>query len=47
MSKDERMDCELEERIGATLSAAGALRSQVFESRKLSRSAKMLMYKAM
>ena len=36
MSEDGRMNCELEERIGATLSAAGAPRSQVFESRKLS-----------
>ena len=41
------MDCELEKRIGATLSAAGAVRSQVFESMELSRSAKMLVYKAM
>ena len=46
MSDDGRMDCELEKRIGAALSAAGAARSQVFESRELSRSAKMLMYKA-
>ena len=37
MSEDGRMDYELEERIG----------SQAFESRKLSRSAKMLVYKAM
>ena len=37
----------LEKRIGAALSAAGAVRSQVFESRKLSRSAKMPVYKAM
>ena len=36
---------ELEKRIGAALSAAGAIRSQVFESRELSRSAKMLVYK--
>ena len=36
MSEDGRMDYELEERIDATLSAAGAPRSQVFESRKLS-----------
>ena len=46
MSDDGRMDCELEKRIGAALSAAGAARSQVFESRELSRSAKMLVYKA-
>ena len=46
MSNDGRMDCELEKRIGAALSAAGAARSQVFESRELSRSAKMLVYKA-
>ena len=41
------MECELEKRIGAALSAMGAVRSQVFESRKLSRSAKMLVYKVM
>ncbi len=41
------MDCELEKRIGAALSAAGAVRSQVVESLELSRSAKMLVYKAM
>ena len=29
------------------ISAAGAVRSQVFESREMSRSAKMLVYKAM
>ena len=45
--EDGRMDCELEKRIGAALSAVGAIRSQVFESRELSRSAKMLVYKAM
>ena len=38
------MECEMEKRIGAALSAAGAVRSQVLESRELSRSAKMLMY---
>ena len=47
LSEDGRMECELEKRIGAALSAAGAVRSQVFESRELSRSAKMLVYKAM
>ena len=41
------MECELEKKIGAALSTAGAVRSQVLESRKLSRSAKMLVYKAM
>ena len=41
------MECELEKRIGAALSTAGAVRSQVFESRELSRSAKMVMHKAM
>ena len=46
LSEDGRMECELEKRIGAALSAAGAVRSQVFESRELSRSAKMLVYKA-
>ena len=33
------MECELEKRIGAALSAAGAVRSQVLESRDLSKSA--------
>ena len=47
LSEDGKMDCELEKRIGAALSAAGAVRSQVFESREMSRSAKMLVYKAM
>ena len=47
LNEDGRMECELEKRIGAALSAAGAVRSQVFESRELSRSAKMLVYKAM
>ena len=47
LSEDGRMECELEKRIGAALSAAGAGKSQVFESRELSRSAKMLVYKAM
>ena len=47
LSEDGRMECELEKRIGAALSAVGAVRSQVFESRELSRSAKMLVYKAM
>ena len=47
LSEDGKMECELEKRIGAALSAAGAVRSQVFESRELSRSAKMLLYKAM
>ena len=42
MSNDGRVDCELEKKIGAALSAVGAARSQVFESRELSRSAKML-----
>ena len=41
------MECELEKRIGAASSAVEAVRSQVFESRELSRSAKMLVYKAM
>ena len=47
LCEDGRMNCELEKRIGAALRAAGAVRNQVFESRKLSRSAKMLVYKAM
>ena len=47
LSEDGRMKCELEKRIGAALSTAGAVRSQVFESRELSRSANMLVYKAM
>ena len=41
------MECELKMRIGAALSAVEAVRSQVFESRKLSRSTKMLVYKVM
>ena len=41
------MECELEKRIGAALSTAGEVRGQVFESRELSRSAKMLVYKTM
>ena len=47
LSEDGKMECELEMRIGAALSAAGAVRSQVVETRELSRSAKMLVYKAM
>ena len=47
LSEDGRMECELEKRIGAVLSAVGAVRSHIFESRELSRSAKMLAYKAM
>ena len=47
LSEDGRMECELEKRIGAALSAAGAVRSQVLESRDLSKSAKMLVYKTM
>ena len=46
LNEEGRMECELEKRIGAALSAAGAVRSQVFESREL-RSAKILVYKAM
>ena len=42
LSEDGRMECELEKRIGAALSTVGAVRSQVCESRELSRSAKML-----
>lgn len=41
------MKCELEKRIGAALSAVGAVGSQVFENRELSRNTKMLVYKAM
>ena len=47
LSEDGRKECKLEKRIGAALSAVGAVRSQAFESRELSRSAKMLVYKAM
>ena len=47
LSEDGRMECELEKRIGAALSAAGAVRNQVLENRELSKSAKMLVYKAM
>ena len=35
LSEDGRMECELEKRIGAALSATAAVRSQVFESREL------------
>ena len=38
------MECELERRIRAAMEAAGAVRSQVFENKELSRSAKMLVY---
>ena len=38
---------ELEKRIGAALSAAGAVKSRVLENRELSRSVKMLVYTAM
>ncbi len=34
------MECELEKRISAALSMAEAVRSQAFESRELSRSAR-------
>ena len=47
LSEDGKMECELEMRIGAALSAAGAVTGQVVETRELSRSAKMLVYKAM
>ena len=47
LSEDGRMECELEKRIGAALSAAGAVRSQVLESRDSSKSAKMLVYETM
>ena len=47
LSEDGRMECELEKRICAALSAAEAVRSQVLESRELSKSAKMLVYKTM
>ena len=45
--EDGRMECKVEKRIGAALRTVGAVRSQVFESRELSRSAKTLVYKAM
>ena len=38
------MECELERIIRAAMEAAGAVRSQVFENKELSRSAKMLVY---
>ena len=47
LSEDGRMECELEKRVGAALSTAGVVKSQVFESRELSISAKMMVYKAM
>ena len=47
LSEDERMECELEKKIGAAVSAAESVRSQVLESRELSKSAKMLVYKTM
>ena len=39
LSENGRIECELEKTIGAALSTVGAVRSQVFESRELSRSA--------
>ena len=45
--EDGRMECKVEKRIGAALRTVGAVRSQVFENRELSRSAKTLVYKAM
>ena len=47
LSEDGRMECELEKRVGAALSTAGAVRSQVLESRDLRKSAKMLVHKIM
>ena len=51
LSENGRIDNELDKRIGAALSAAGAVRIHVFESRELSRSVrvrlKMPVYKAM
>ena len=47
LSEDGEWSVRWENRIGAALSTAGAVRSQVFDSRELSRSAKMLVYKAM
>ena len=44
LSENGRLECELENRIGTALSAAGAVKSRVWESRELSRSAKMLVY---
>ena len=39
LSKDDKSECELGRRIGAAMKAAGAVRSQVFENRELSRRA--------
>ena len=47
LSEDGKMECELEKRIGAALSAAGDVRSQVLENRYLSKGAKMQVYKTM
>ena len=37
LSEDGGMECDLEKRIGAALSAVGAVRSHVFESREVQR----------
>ena len=47
LSEDGKMECELEQRIGAAMRAAVAVRSQVFENSELGRSAKMLAYDGM
>ena len=47
LSENGSLECEVENRIGAALSAAGAVKSQVWESCELSRSAKMVVYNAM
>ena len=46
-SANGRMDGELDRRIGSATSAFGALKENVFESKELSRKAKMVVYNAM
>ena len=46
-SSEGRMDGELDRRIGSAMSAFGALRENVFGTKKLSRRAKMEVYNAM
>ena len=47
LSENGSLECKVENRIGAALSAAGTVESRVWESRELSRGAEMVVYNAM
>ena len=46
-SDNGSFECGVENRVGAGLRAAGAVKSRVLENRELSRSAKMVVYNAL